>query len=192
MQQPGRVVDFDQVIRAVSIETVLARYGVRENFRRCGHQRLRGSCPIHNGSNKDQFVVDLTDHTWRCYSPQCDAGGDVIAFVARMEGGLAYREAALRIADWYGLLKLQPATKRTTPMANDKSGNAPSFRIFSVRGEGDDAYWLRLGSAWWHKDKKGLNLVLDALPVDARLVLREPVPDEEKEDPKPRKGRRPD
>ena len=34
MQQTGRVVDFDQVIRAVSIDTILARYGVRENFRR--------------------------------------------------------------------------------------------------------------------------------------------------------------
>jgi hypothetical protein len=39
-------------------------------------------------------------------------------------------------------------------------------------GEGNDAFWTRIGSAWPHKDGKGLNLVLSALPINGRLVLR--------------------
>ena len=42
------------------------------------------------------------------------------------------------------------------------------------KGEGDqgDAFWTRVGSAWQHKDGKGFNVVLSALPVNGRLVLR--------------------
>ncbi len=53
----------------------------------------------------------------------------------------------------------------------------PTHKVFVVeeRGEGDDAdaFWTRVGSAWQHKDGKGYNVVLSALPVNGRLVLRE-------------------
>jgi hypothetical protein len=51
-----------------------------------------------------------------------------------------------------------------------------------TEGEGNDAFWTRIGSAWPHKDGKGLNLVLSALPINGRLVLREYTPDDEKKD----------
>jgi hypothetical protein len=51
-----------------------------------------------------------------------------------------------------------------------------------TEGEGNDVFWTRIGSAWPHKDGKGLNLVLSALPINGRLVLREYTPDDEKKD----------
>ena len=40
---------------------------------------------------------------------------------------------------------------------------------------GGRGIWTRIGAAWANKDGKGLNLVLDLLPIDGRLVLREPM-----------------
>ena len=60
----------------------------------------------------------------------------------------------------------------------------PSHKCFVVedRGEGDDndAFWTRIGSAWPHKDGKGINVVLSALPLNGRLVLREFTEEDEK------------
>ena len=41
--------------------------------------------------------------------------------------------------------------------------------------------WTKIGAAWMHKDKKGLDIVLEALPVDGRLKLREPLEKEGEE-----------
>lgn len=51
----------------------------------------------------------------------------------------------------------------------------PSFSVFTVedRGEDNDPFWLKIGAAFEHKDGKGYNLTLQALPTDGRLVLRE-------------------
>ena len=49
-------------------------------------------------------------------------------------------------------------------------------------GEGEKAWWTRVGSAWLNKDGKGFNIVLSALPINGRLVLREYTPEDEKKD----------
>ena len=41
------------------------------------------------------------------------------------------------------------------------------------RGKDNDPFWLKIGAAFEHKDGKGFNLALQALPTDGRLVLRE-------------------
>ena len=61
----------------------------------------------------------------------------------------------------------------------------PTHKVFVVEereGEGkdEDAFWTRVGSAWAHKDGKGFNVVLSALPVNGRLVLREFTEDDDK------------
>ncbi|MBX9591213.1 MAG: hypothetical protein K2X43_18145 [Hyphomonadaceae bacterium] len=56
------------------------------------------------------------------------------------------------------------------------SRESPSHRCFVVedRGRGKDAIWTRIGSAWPHKDGKGFNVQLAALPASGgRIVLRE-------------------
>lgn len=49
----------------------------------------------------------------------------------------------------------------------------PTYTCFSVRdrGEGRDAYWHVIGSAWANRDGS-LNLRLDSLPLDGKVVVR--------------------
>lgn len=64
----------------------------------------------------------------------------------------------------------------------------PSHKAYVVEDRDSDAnpeqggFWTRIGSAWPHKDGKGLNLVLSALPVNGRVVLREYTEDDQKAD----------
>lgn len=51
--------------------------------------------------------------------------------------------------------------------------NRPTHAIWHVYGEGDNARWTRIGSAWLHKDKKGANMMLDLAPLTGRTVIRE-------------------
>ena len=60
----------------------------------------------------------------------------------------------------------------------------PAFNAYTViKREGKDDYWLKLGVLFPHEDGEGFNLLLNALPVDAKLVLRryKEKPEEEKE-----------
>jgi hypothetical protein len=49
----------------------------------------------------------------------------------------------------------------------------PAYRAYTViKREGKDDYWLNLGVAFAHEDGQGFNILLQALPTDAKLVLR--------------------
>ena len=54
---------------------------------------------------------------------------------------------------------------------------AYSVRNFDKEGQ-SDASWLKVGVAFAHKDGKGFDVTLDAVPVGGRVVLRlnEPKP----------------
>jgi len=70
------------------------------------------------------------------------------------------------------------------------SRERPSHRCFVVedRPQGKDAIWTPVGSAWPHKDGKGFNLQLAALPATGgRIVLRE-LTKEDTAEPDARKG----
>jgi hypothetical protein len=65
-------------------------------------------------------------------------------------------------------------------MAEKDESRLPTHRAFSViRREGQDDFWLNVGLAFPHKDGKGFNIVLQALPLDGKIVLREPVEDDQ-------------
>lgn len=55
-----------------------------------------------------------------------------------------------------------------------KTKRKPTHAIYHVRGEGEQAYWTKVGAAWLHEDKEGLNLSLDYVPLNdaGRLVVR--------------------
>lgn len=57
-------------------------------------------------------------------------------------------------------------------MSNTNETKRPTHAIYVVQGEGENARWVRIGAAWQNKDKKGANLVFDALPVSGRVVMR--------------------
>lgn len=59
-------------------------------------------------------------------------------------------------------------------MKKDKSEKkAPTHGVYVVQGDGDNARWIKIGAAWLHADNKGANLILDALPLTNKVVVRE-------------------
>lgn len=50
--------------------------------------------------------------------------------------------------------------------------NRPSHRLFNVTGEGENARWTDIGVAWATKDGKGFTLIINAMPVSGRVVMR--------------------
>ncbi len=55
---------------------------------------------------------------------------------------------------------------------SDNNTSRPSHRLFNVTGDGDNARWTDIGVAWGTKDGKGFTLVLNAIPVNGRVVMR--------------------
>lgn len=61
--------------------------------------------------------------------------------------------------------------------------NQPTLIAYAVRpakGKGQKAGWTKIGAAWPHNHGNGLNIELDAFPVDGRIVLLEPNAETEK------------
>lgn len=170
---------FEQVKRAVPIEAVLSRYGIE--LKRHGAS-LKGRCPIHEGSNPTQFVV--SNGLWHCFG-DCNHGGSVIELVAELEKVDA-RNAALLIARWFAIGSADLSSQHSTQRRVAMSGERPSHKAFVVedRGESNEnAFWTRCGSAWPHKDGKGLNVqIASGLAVSGRLVLREYTDEDAKEE----------
>jgi len=49
----------------------------------------------------------------------------------------------------------------------------PLLRAYTViERENQAPFWLTIGVAFLHKDDKGLNVILQALPLDGKIVLR--------------------
>jgi DNA primase catalytic core len=83
--------DFDQLKRTVDLVAVVQKHGVE--LKREGKD-WRGRCPFHDDRKRPNFIVSPQKGLWRC--PACDASGNVIQFVARIEN-LPEREAALKL-----------------------------------------------------------------------------------------------
>jgi hypothetical protein len=55
-----------------------------------------------------------------------------------------------------------------------------------IKREGKDDFWLAIGAAFAHEDGDGFNIVLQALPIDGKIVLRQP---KEEQPDEPAQGR---
>lgn len=58
-------------------------------------------------------------------------------------------------------------------MASKAKSKKPSHEAFVVTGEGESAFWTKIGAVWPHDDNKGFNVDLIAFPANGRLVIRE-------------------
>jgi hypothetical protein len=45
---------------------------------------------------------------------------------------------------------------------------------FQRKREGQDDFWLNIGAAFMHQDGDGYNIMLQALPINGKIVLRLP------------------
>lgn len=74
-----------------TIVTTLAEYSI--DIRHEG-QVLRAFCPFHNDTGRPNFTIYEDTNSWYCWA--CKEGGDVIAFVAKMEN-ITYSAAKSKI-----------------------------------------------------------------------------------------------
>ena len=59
----------------------------------------------------------------------------------------------------------------------------PTYQAYTVvKREGQDDYWLNIGAAWMHQDGEGFNIMLQALPINGKIVLRPPKTDAKPDD----------
>jgi len=72
--------------------------------------------------------------------------------------------------------KSPAAVAQTAPSAN--RFDAYSVREYEANGE-KKSDWTRVGVAFPHADGKGFNVLLQALPLDGKMVLRLHEPKEE-------------
>ena len=55
------------------------------------------------------------------------------------------------------------------------STDRPALTAYVVtKREGEDDFWTAIGAAFPHRDGDGYNLILNALPVGNKVVLRPP------------------
>ncbi len=69
-------------------------------------------------------------------------------------------------------------------MADRQPATATHRAYTVIRREGQDDYWLNLGLVFGHQDGKGFNIVLQALPLDGKIVCREIADDDAEEQPR--------
>lgn len=69
-------------------------------------------------------------------------------------------------------------------MAEKEQPKQPTHRAYSViRREGQDDFWLNVGLVFPHKDNGGFNIMLQAFPLDGKIVCREITDDDRDESP---------
>ena len=105
---------FEAVKDSVSTRQAAERYGLR-----VGHSGMC-KCPFHNDRNPSMKV----DKRFHCFG--CQADGDVINFTSRLFG-ITPREAALRLADDFGI-QYESQTQASPVRRNNEISEAEIFR----------------------------------------------------------------
>lgn len=59
-------------------------------------------------------------------------------------------------------------------MKTQQKSNRPTHAVYVVEGEGENAFWTKVGAAWAHDDSEGFSITLTAIPLTGRLVVRKP------------------
>ena len=84
----------------------------------------------------------------------------------------------------WSLLTQDIATSSTESSNGGETTGSATHRAYTViKREGQDDYWLNLGLVFGHQDGKGFNIVLQALPLDGKIVCRE-ITDDDEEQPR--------
>ncbi len=101
---------FKYLKRQVSIAAVLQDKGLITAFRKRADQ-LVGPCPVHGGDNPNAFVISLSKNIWHCFT-QCDAGGDLVEMVRRLDNK-TYRQTAAYLASLANIPKASFRVQQT-------------------------------------------------------------------------------
>lgn len=180
-----KVISFQEIKSAVPLLAVLERYGVLSDFKRMGAQ-CYGPCPICESGGLKACVVNPSTNEWKCFAPTHDAGGSTLEFVAAMEK-TNIPTARQLIARWFAIAPSGNTVNQHKPRRRvTMSGNKPTHKVYAAsdvpEGSEEKAWLTRIGAAWPHRSGKGMNIQLQALPTNGRLVLFEYDEEDHKED----------
>lgn len=78
---------------------------------------------------------------------------------------------------------------RTNTKPDNQQPKAPEFLAWHVIDKGEKSFWNKVGAAWRHRDGKGYTLQLEVVPINGRVVLRQPLEDTEPGDDLNESGR---
>jgi hypothetical protein len=162
------MLDFPK-IKEIKLTDVLARYKIALRYK-TDYAVCACPLPTHKqGDNTKSFSINLAGNYWRCFSDSCNAnnggkrGGDVINFVALMEG-CREKDAAQKLADWFKVSETKTPA-RTTEQGrkptntsdypdNNKSSDSVKYMASidlwfdetfrPVEGESEMQFWTRL------------------------------------------------
>ncbi len=98
MAKDKNFVLYKDIKAKITMEMLLKHYGLFDKLRPTGNN-LTGCCPIHGGSNPRQFSVSLARNVFNCFG-DCKAGGNVLDFVAKMEG-VSIHKAGVLLKEWF-------------------------------------------------------------------------------------------
>jgi DNA primase len=131
----GTWVDLKRLTETVPIGHVLSRYQIQ--LRAVNNSYMRGNCPLPSHSREASahtFAVNIRENFWCCKSSSCvnqsgKKGGDVIDFVALMEGCSAI-DAAKKLLEWFpsardGNRETPQAETAAKAVANESLANKP-------------------------------------------------------------------
>jgi len=110
--QPSGGVDFAAIRSQVTIRQVLHRLGHLDRLQVIGSEH-RGPCPVHgcdDGHNRS-FSANIEKNVFRCFSPSCGAGGNVLDLWAAVHK-LPLREAALDLVETFHLDVRNPGKRQ--------------------------------------------------------------------------------
>lgn len=139
-------IDYRAVKAAVSMEMVLANYGIR--LHRLDGEHLRGRCPLpaHTSKNsRESFIVNIQKNAWACHSDSCVAarggriGGNVLDFISAMEN-CSVSDAALKLQSSY--IVIPPLS----PSAGGRSRQSPATVQSTIPSPGNEPLSFALGN----------------------------------------------
>ena len=110
-------IDTESLKSEYPMEEIVARYGIE--LRPSG-RTLVGRCPFHKDGGRPNLYVYPATRSWYCF--RCAVGGDVIAFVQRIEG-VGFRDAVARLTGE----RLSPSGARARPVA--RPGRHPARTV---------------------------------------------------------------
>jgi hypothetical protein len=120
-------------LKRIAISDVCRRYDVKLTLKK--EVYLNALCPLPThpeGSRRDTFSIHMPSNTFRCFNTGCCGGEpeDVITFVRLIEELGTAKEAAAKLAEWYGVNGNTPRRERV----NSANKTAPHIEARVVRG----------------------------------------------------------
>ena len=115
----GQYIDFAYVKALADFPAVLDHYKVEHSDPKNGSHEMRANCPFHDDVNPS-LSINTDRNLFHCHAASCGVKGNVLEFVAEMEG-TALREAAKKLADICGIDLAPPKRRGNAKPTKEKS-----------------------------------------------------------------------